>query len=248
MVLLVEILHLSCQKKGNKIFGIGRGSWNENEALNWGFSSWFEADITIDNLNILFKDKELPNIVYNCAGSSSVTKSTNNPNKSLIDTVLSCSELLEWLRTYSNDSKTVFVSSAAVYGSEYERPILNSDLEKPISTYGIHKLMSELLCKHYAKQYSLEIVIPRIFSVYGVGLKKQLIWDFCEKVNSGNDIKLGGTGEEKRDWIEIRDLVNILSSIPNIASTESPTVNIGSGKPTSVNEIINLMNNNFKKL
>lgn len=238
---------LSLFNEGNKVFGIGRGSWNSDQASKWGFSSWLSSDINSTNLNKLFKGYGAPDLIYNCSGSSSVVASMLNPSKSLKDTVIGCSELLEWLKINSPKSRTVFISSAAVYGSYYERPILNNDAVGPISIYGAHKLISENLCKHYANQFDLKIVIPRIFSVYGAGLKKQLIWDFCEKTQTQNNIVLGGSGEEKRDWIEIRDLVKALSSLSDLASYEAPTLNIASGKPSTVKNIIDLIKFNFSE-
>lgn len=47
----------------------------------------------------------------------------------------------------------------------------------PFSPYGAHKLMMEILCQSYATNFDLQIVIPRLFSVYGTELRKQLLWD-----------------------------------------------------------------------
>ena len=53
-------------------------------------------------------------------------------------------------------------------------------------------------------------MILRIASLYGDGLKKQLIYDACSKISKGIN-NFYGTGREKRDFIHISDLVNIVS-------------------------------------
>ena len=94
------------------------------------------------------------------------------------------------------------MSSAAVYKS-------NSNLLKPISTYGKHKLKAErYLKKNLSKKINL--IIIRFFSIYGEGLKKQLLWDTCNKINSDKKLDFFGTGNEKRSWIHISDAIDIM--------------------------------------
>ena len=166
---------------------MGRGSWRNENPYDWGISEWLAGDINTDNLNMLLDGWGIPSVVYHCAGSSSVASSFLDPQKSLQDTVVSTSVLLEWIARNNAEASIVFISSAAVYGSNYNRPISKDDTENPISIYGTHKLMSEILCRNYAQQFNLKVIIPRIFSVYGVGLRKQLLWDFCKRAKDNGE-------------------------------------------------------------
>ena len=50
--------------------------------------------------------------------------------------------------------------------------------------------------------------IIRLFSVYGNGLKKQLLWDACNKIiNAKTEVEFWGTGEETRDFIHVDDVL-----------------------------------------
>tara|TARA_B110000211_G_scaffold159086_1_gene180114 strand:- start:1558 stop:2505 length:948 start_codon:yes stop_codon:yes gene_type:complete len=234
-------LSSSLAKEGNSIAGIGRGDWRHEKPGDWGISEWQTGDIDSDNLDVLLGVWGVPDIVYHCAGSSSVAASLSNPQKALRDTVVSTSALIEWVARTNTEASIVVISSAAVYGSDYDRPISQNDSESPISIYGTHKLMTEVLCRNYAKQFDLKVIMPRIFSVYGVGLRKQLFWDLCERANGKGEIVLGGSGNEMRDWIDVRDLVKILAELPFYATADAPVVNVASGHPNSVKEVAGLI-------
>jgi len=104
--------------------------------------------------------------------------------------------------------------------------------------YGHHKLMMEMLCRSYGAAFGLRAVIARLFSVYGAGLRKQLLWDLCGKLeNDVRPLQLGGTGEEIRDWTEVRDVVSALLKVSVLAAPEVPILNVGTGIRTSVRQI-----------
>ena len=80
--------------------------------------------------------------------------------------------------------------------------------------------------------------MARLFSVYGAGLRKQLLWDLCSKLEQGQtSIELGGSGRELRDWTDVRDVVRVLATLPDLASAQVPTFNVGSGVATSVRNV-----------
>jgi UDP-glucose 4-epimerase len=86
----------------------------------------------------------------------------------------------------------------------------------------------------------LSVVVVRLFSVYGSWLKKQVLWDMCSMLDSGmRQLVMGGTGEELRDWTDIRDVVRALEFTMHLASQpQAITVfNVGSGQGTSVGKI-----------
>jgi UDP-glucose 4-epimerase len=71
--------------------------------------------------------------------------------------------------------------------------------------------------------------------VYGPGLKKQLLWDLCNKLHKNADrVHLGGTGNELRDWVAVGDAARILSRIGPLACADVPKFNLGTGVGTTV--------------
>jgi UDP-glucose 4-epimerase len=231
----------SLQADGIKVSGIGHGFWPEIEAKNYGISYWLNGEISANNLRQMQQVLGLPDVIFHLAGGSSVGFAITHPREDFTRTVVSTAELLEWLRQDSPATRLVAVSSAAVYGSSYSNAISENVRLSPFSPYGTHKLMMEELCRSYATNFGLKVVLPRLFSVYGTGLKKQLLWDLCGKIAAGGNVDLGGSGNELRDWINVRDVVYILNRISQSASVDAPTINIASGTATSVRAIAELV-------
>jgi UDP-glucose 4-epimerase len=108
----------------------------------------------------------------------------------------------------------------------------------PYSPYGFHKMIMESICESYGASYGVRAIVARLFSVYGSGLKKQLLWDLCTKLlKDPNRTELGGTGRELRDWVAANDAARILSRMGPLATAEVPKVNVGTGVGTTVREV-----------
>jgi UDP-glucose 4-epimerase len=227
---------------GHTVFGLGHGAWPASEASVWGVSAWLNGDITISNLAEMQKSSGAPHAIFHLAGGSSVGSAIAQPREDFNRTVVSMAELLEWVRQYAPETRLIAVSSAAVYGAGHSGPIAESATLVPYSPYGYHKLMMEKLCSSYGASFGVASVIPRLFSVYGPGLKKQLIWDICGKLATGaDDIVLGGTGQEIRDWVHVEDVVQAMIACADLAAYSSPVVNVGSGLALTVAEVANLV-------
>lgn len=224
--------------KGCTVFGLGHGLWPAEEAGVWGVSHWFNGEIEPGNLKQLHKTCGTIDVVYHLAGGSSVGSAVSSPREDFFRTVATTAELLEWLRVDTPSTRLVAVSSAAVYGSGHEGAISEADALRPYSPYGHHKRIMEELCRSYADSYGLVVGIARLFSVYGPELKKQLLWDTCTRISAGErPLILGGSGDELRDWTDVRDVVRALDLMGTLAATDFPIFNIGTGQGTSVREI-----------
>lgn len=227
---------------GYLVGGIGHGAWPQSEFKKVGIDSWVNGDISTGNLQLLRSNLGVPDIIFHLAGGSSVGAAIAQPKEDFNKTVGATVEVFEWIRENQVDTRVVAVSSAAVYGGTHKGPIDVSAQLIPYSPYGQHKLMMENLCRSYGDSYGISSVIGRLFSVYGAGLKKQLLWDLCVKAeNESTRIELGGTGEEIRDWLHVNDAVNSLIHLASFASPSCKVFNLGSGTGTSVLNIAKLL-------
>ncbi|MDJ0661309.1 MAG: NAD-dependent epimerase/dehydratase family protein [Crocosphaera sp.] len=229
--------HLAAE--GHAVSGLGHGVWPEAEASRWGVDDWVNGDVHSANLRSLQARHE-PELVFHLAGGSTVAASIANPREDFFRTVASTGELLEWIRLDSPTVRLIAVSSAAVYGSGARGPIAEDTAGMPSSPYGHHKRMMESLCRSHADSYRLDFRVTRLFSVYGPELKKQLLWDICSRLTSGESpLVLGGTGQELRDWIHVSDVVAALTQIAfdSDPALRSQAINIGTGVGTSVQTI-----------
>lgn len=224
---------------GHVVSGLGHGAWPADQCRKWGIAVWLNGDIDAHNLQQLLAQAGSPEAIYHLAGGSAVGPSFVSPLEDFCRTVDSTARLLDWVRRESATTKIVCISSAAVYGSGHSGPIAEESPLSPCSPYGFHKAIMEMLCRSYAANFQLKIAIARFFSVYGQGLEKQLLWDICCKLSSNpSAIRLGGTGEEVRDWIHIADVVRLLALTQDICSPSCPVINGGSGIGTTVSEVV----------
>jgi dTDP-glucose 4,6-dehydratase/UDP-glucose 4-epimerase len=111
----------------------------------------------------------------------------------------------------------------------------------PLSPYGKHKLMAEEICKEYFTHFSVKTCSLRIFSAYGPGLKKQILWDIYQKSLKGNVISLFGTGNETRDFVYIDDIVRGIETVLMSGNFEAGVYNVGSGKEISILELTDIL-------
>jgi nucleoside-diphosphate-sugar epimerase len=207
-------LYLKLKKK-NELIGIGRKNRNYKNK----YKNIIEKEITHKNLvNLNFK----PNVIIHCAGSGSVTKSIQNPKIDYEKNVNTTKELIKFISELTKKPKVIMFSTAAVYGNSCEK---NKKQLKPISPYGRNKLKSENILLKKSKKFRFELMILRFYSIYGVGLKKQLIWDVCEKINNKINV-FYGSGNEMRSWINIKDVNRLIQFLIKKGSISNQTLDI----------------------
>ncbi len=177
-----------------------------------------------------------PDIVLHCAGSANVGASVLNPMADLDGNLHSLYQLLIALRGIEKKPKVIFLSSAGIYGNPKKLPISESDTPAPISPYGLHKLMCEELCSYYNKVHGYQIRSVRIFSAYGNGIRKQILWDMYQKYKNTGKISLFGTGNETRDYIHISDIMRAIDCIIRYDGPEE-IFNVANGEETSIAQL-----------
>lgn len=229
---------LTFAEAGETVIGLGHGAWPESDHRAWGVSEWRNGEISHANLDALAAGVGLPDVVVHLAGGSSVGPSFAQPAEDFRRSVLAAGELVEWLRLRAPLARLVMASSAAVYGAGHEGPIAESAACTPYSPYGFHKRMAELALESHARNFGLRVAVVRLFSVYGPGLRKQLLWDACGRLAGGAaTLELGGTGDELRDWLHVEDVARLLRLSAEHAASEPWFVNGGTGVATPVRAI-----------
>jgi UDP-glucose 4-epimerase len=201
-------------------------------------------------------DKELIEImkgvdyVYHLAAISCLPICLSQPYSATNVNVAGTLNVLEAARL-NNVKKVIFASSSAVYENSETFPSKEEDEISPHSIYSVHKYTGELFCKSYRKLYNMDIPIVRFFNVYGPNqdysrqkppVMSYLIRELLEKRTPITY----GTGEQKRDFIFIEDVISALKLIIVKDESKNETFNVGSGKVYSINEIYNEIDNVLK--
>ena len=225
--------------KGRVVLGLGHGTVSDVERYQLGLTQWINGELDGSNLGTLMQHGGLPSAIFHLAGGSSVGLSIEHPHEDFNRTVSTTARLLEWVRRTAPDCHVIVASSAAVYGAQHSGPIREDAEARPISPYGHHKLMMELLCRSYSTEFGLNATIVRLFSVYGPNLRKQLLWDMCTRLRRGErDLVLAGKGAELRDWVNVQDVVELLATVAQRRPQDKfEVINGGCGAGTTVAEI-----------
>lgn len=184
-------------------------------------------------------------VCLNASGSGNVSYSVTHPLLDFEANVLDVIRILDAIKIYQPNCKYVHISSAAVYGNPACLPVKETDLLQPISPYGYHKMVSEIICKEYSTLFKIAVTIVRPFSIYGNGLRKQLIWDMCNKISQTDELTLFGTGRETRDFIHISDFVLLIELIINNGKFDCEIYNAASGTETSIQEVALIFKNHY---
>ncbi len=205
--------------QGFTVIGIGHGGWSTDEWRHWGLNRWIESEIDLQSLQQL----KLPGpvaCVLHCAGSGAVSYSYVAPWDDFQRATVTTAAALEWIRNQPKPRpRLVLVSSAAVYGDQGDTDATENAIRSPISPYGFHKVAAESLCDSYSRFFNVPVSVVRLFSVYGDGLCKQLLWDALNKFSLSKNAFFG-TGHELRDWIHVSDAAELL-----VAAAQRPQSN-----------------------
>ncbi len=213
-------------------------------------AEYVEGDIRNDN----DLDKVCPGVdtIFHLAALPRVTFSVENPELTHDINVNGTFKVLMAARRHKV-RRVVFSSSSSTYGGQEAGNLLkeNGTVKIPVSPYALHKLIGENYCRIFSELYGLETVSLIYFNVYGSyfdpdGAYALVIGKFLKQKKLGQPMTVCGDGEYFRDYTHANDVVtaNILAATSkNIGKGE--TINIGCGRPTTVNELVKIMGGKF---
>lgn len=210
--------------------------------------SVFSVDITGNGDNFFLVDVQTPNYdeifklhqfdcCINASGFANVSLSLKEPFMDFNANTKNVFLMLDAIRKFQPKCKFITLSSAAVYGNPRILPIKENSETNPISPYGYDKEIAERICHMFSTIYEIDTYCLRLFSVYGRGIKKQLIWDVCNKFYYDDIVSLFGTGNETRDFIHVDDIVKIIELIIKSGKKGYNVFNCANGCQISVKQV-----------
>jgi len=166
----------------------------------------------------------------------------------LTPSVLMNQHMLEAARV-NNVDRFLFASSACIYRQQHDELNLFSEDQgipaDPHSTYGWAKVLGEVACDAYQKDFNMKTTSVRIFNCYGPRESldpdsSHVIPSLCRKVietPDGGSIELFGDGTQERGFIYVTDLVDgMIKAIDK--KVDGEPINIGNSKEViSMNEL-----------
>lgn len=142
-----------------------------------------------------------------------------------------------------SQAKVIYASSAGVYGKG-SIPMSENSKRDPKNAYAFSKYIMENMARKFIQDYELECVGMRYFNVYGPresfkGKAASMIYQLAIQMKEGKRPRIFEFGEQFRDQIYVKDVVDA-----NLRAMEAPSgvYNVATGKPTSFNKIIEVLN------
>lgn len=202
-------------------------------------------DLLDDGLNFVQDDIRHPTaveratrdseVIFHLAAQTSVPFSMEDAKEDCEINVVGTLNVLESAK--KADARVVFASSSAVYGNPEKRPTPEKHPTHPISFYGLSKYIGENYCTFYQENYDSEIVMLRIFNVYGPN-GHGVLPDFLNKLEKTPDkLEILGTGRQSRDFVYISDMVKFLILAATSPAAAGQIFNVGTETTTSVTEL-----------
>lgn len=252
--------HLTKKLIEKKIFVIGIDNLNDyyDKSLKINrlkilkkskYFKFIKLDISdFKNLNFVFKKNKI-NKVINLAAYAGVNYSLKHPEKYIFTNEIGFFNILELVKKYKV-KKLFFASSSSVYGLNNLPFKETQNTDAPISLYAATKKNNEVLAYYYSKQFNINIIGIRFFTVYGpYGRPDLSIFKFCKQILSNKKLKLFNKGNNYRDFTYIDDLIDNLLKLIDIKNKKNffKILNISSGKKIKIFDLVKLLEKKLQK-
>ena len=157
--------------------------------------------------------------VYHLAAIASVAVCTNEPARAHHTNVTGTQVVFDAVARAQEKTgrliPVVYASSAAIYGDNTTLPLSESMTPSPINLYGEQKLANEHIAERAFTAHGVRSVGLRFFNVYGPRQDPSspysgVISKFVDAMKDDRTITIFGDGEQTRDFIYVKDVVNML--------------------------------------
>lgn len=182
--------------------------------------------------------RERPDILNHHAAQHSVKISTDHPKLDADVNVVGLINLLEAC-VQAGTRKVIFAGSGASYGAVDTMPINEDTPQRPISPYGITKMVTEHYLRYYAEAKGLRYTVHRYGNVYGPRQdptgEAGVIAIFAKQILSGETVRIDWDGKQQKDYVYVGDVAR--ANLMALEKGDNEIFCIASGSGTSVNEL-----------
>ena len=190
----------------------------------------------IANLNTYRYSGQKFDVIYHLAALARIQPSFKDPLKYLNIDMMGTAHVCELAR--SCNASLVYAGSSSAYAG----PMLNP--------YAFAKFTGEQCCEMYSKVYGISTVSARFFNVFGdrqptTGPYATVVGIFEKQTLEGMPLTVTGTGEQRRDFTHVSDIV---SGLAKLSENEwaAEVFQLGTGKNYSINEVANIFSDRIE--
>lgn len=143
-------------------------------------------------------------------------------------------------------ARFVYVSSSEVYGTAQTAPMTEQHPTWPMTVYGAAKLAGERYTDAFWRTYRYPTTVVRPFNAFGPrshheGDSGEVIPKFLLRALCGQPLMVHGDGKQTRDFTFVGDTAAGIIACASSERTIGETVNLGSGKEVTVNDLAEIV-------
>jgi nucleoside-diphosphate-sugar epimerase len=200
-------------------------------------------DIRQDGLEPFFEGVDT---VVHLAGVAALPVCQENPREAYDVNLGGTGRVLEYARK-ANVRRVIFSSTSAVY-EQTDKPIFSEDDHvAPDLVYAMTKKAAEDLCRAYAANYRMDVIVCRFFNVYGphqdiMRTSPPFTSYVARELAAGRAPRLYNDTDVKRDYVHVSDVVDLLTRMIGATRRFAAEIfNVASGAGYSVPELFDMM-------
>jgi len=205
-------------------------------------AEFHQLDIRSDEVGQIFRRHAI-DVVNHHAAQMDVRRSVSDPKYDASVNVLGGLNIFEAAKNHGV-KKIIFSSTGgAIYGEQDYFPADEEHPVRPLSPYGITKLVTEKYLFYYKEVHGIEHVVLRYANIYGPRQNPHgeagVVAIFAKKMLLGESPVINGDGKQTRDYTFVGDVVK--GSVLALKYPGSNIFNIGTGIETDVNELFRIL-------
>lgn len=204
----------------------------------------YTMDIQDPAVENIFRDEKIE-VMAHFAAQMDVRRSVADPKFDASVNVLGFLNLMEQGRKYGLKKVLFSSTGGAIYGEQDYFPADEQHPTRPLSPYGITKLVTEKYLFFYKEIYGIDHVILRYANIYGPRQNPHgdagVVAIFTQKMLKGEQPIINGDGKQTRDYVFVGDVVQ--ANLLGLTYKGSNIFNIGTGIETDVNQLFHHLKN-----
>jgi UDP-glucose 4-epimerase len=224
-------------KEGHNVIILDDFSSGKQENVN-PKAKVYKMDIQDPAVENIFRDEKI-DVMSHFAAQMDVRRSVADPKFDASVNVLGFLNLMEFGRRYGLKKVLFSSTGGAIYGEQDYFPADEQHPLRPLSPYGITKLVTEKYLFFYKETYGIEHVILRYANIYGPRQNPHgdagVVAIFTQKMLKGEQPIINGEGKQTRDYVFVGDVVQ--ANLLGLKHNGSDIFNIGTGIETDVNQL-----------
>lgn len=196
---------------------------------------------TIINETVMDRLVSECDIIYHLAAAVGVELIVTDPVRVIETNIKGCDAVLRIGARYRK--KVILASSSEIYGKSEQVPF-REDADRLLGpttrsrwSYACSKAMDEFLALAYAKQFSLPVVIVRLFNTVGprqTGRYGMVVPRFVGQALRGEAITVYGDGQQTRCFCHVADVVRAIIGLAQEPAAEGEVFNVGSTEEITI--------------